>query len=321
MELELLYQSVLEGRLLNKPEALSLISAPLESLVSFADRIRSEICGNNFDICTIVNAKSGACTEDCKYCAQSAHHAAKTATYPLMTPEQLTKEAVSFDQKGMLRFSLVTSGKRLNDSEIDRICESAKSIRQSTSMKVCISGGLLSFSQYCRLKEAGVSRIHNNLESSASFFPNICTTHTYEEKIRSIQAAKKAGLQVCSGGIFGLGETMEDRIDMVLTLRELGVKSIPLNMLNPIPGTPYEDCPTLPHQELKRTVAIYRFLLPDAAIRLAGGRGLLPDQGRACFLAGANAAISGDMLTTSGYSVETDMSLLQELGYQIAYAD
>jgi biotin synthase len=159
--------------------------------------------------------------------------------------------------------------------------------------------------------------VHCNLESSRRYFPEICTTHTYDEKIATLKAAKAAGLSICSGGIFGLGETMEDRIDMVLTARELGVKSIPVNVLNPIKGTPYEHNKVLTREEVCRTIAIFRFLLPDASIRLAGGRGLLGDKGVSCFTSGANAAISGDMLTTAGITVETDLALLKELGMEV----
>ena len=168
-----------------------------------------------------------------------------------------------------------------------------------------------------KLKEAGASRVHCNLESSRRYFPQVCTTHTYDEKIETMKAARRAGLSVCSGGIIGLGETMEDRIDMVLTARELGVKSVPVNLLNPIPGTPYGHNPVLTEDELRRVVAIFRFLIPDGNIRLAGGRGLLEDKGARCFCSGANAAISGDMLTTAGITVERDLEMLRKLGYQV----
>ena len=186
-----------------------------------------------------------------------------------------------------------------------------------TNISVCVSLGLLNESQFSRLRSAGVTRIHNNLETSKNNFPNICTTHTFEDKISAIKAAKKAGLNVCSGGIMGLGETPEDLIDMALSIRELGLKSIPVNMLNPIPGTPYENNDILTAEDMCRIVAVYRFILPDSFIRLAGGRGLLSDKGRSCFLSGANAAISGDMLTTSGISIDNDMKMLKELGYKV----
>ena len=197
------------------------------------------------------------------------------------------------------------------------MCEAVRQIGKETRLSMCISFGLLNEEQYQRLKESGVTRVHNNLETSRRNFPNICTTHSFDDKVNAIRAAQAAGLTVCSGGIMGLGETVEDRIDMAITLRELGIKSVPINMLNPILGTPFGENKKLTTEEMRRIVAVYRFLLPDAFIRLAGGRGLLPDKGKSCFESGANAAISGDMLTTGGITVDTDKKLLQELGYEI----
>lgn len=197
------------------------------------------------------------------------------------------------------------------------MCEAIREIREQTDIKVCASFGLLDEGQYCRVKEAGVSRIHNNLETSRRNFPNVCTTHTFEDKVNAVKAAKAAGLSVCSGGIMGLGETEEDRIDMAFTLRELGIRSVPVNMLNPIPGTPYEGNARLTVDDMRRIVAVYRFILPDAFIRLAGGRGLMEDKGEGAFCSGANAAITGDMLTTAGYTIETDMEMLRRLGYML----
>ena len=197
------------------------------------------------------------------------------------------------------------------------MCGTVRKIRDDVGIAVCVSFGLLNEAQFRKLKEAGVTRVHNNLESSRRNFPNVCTTHTFDDKIAAIRAAQAAGLTVCSGGIMGLGETAEDRIDMALTLRELGIKSIPVNMLNPIPGTPFENNPKLTGEDMRRIVAVYRFILPDASIRLAGGRGLLADKGKSCFTSGANAAISGDMLTTAGITTKTDMEMLQELGYEV----
>lgn len=311
-------QKVLQGKLLNKEEALALSKAPIEELCKAADEIRTQFCQDGFDLCTIINGKCGRCSEDCKYCAQSAHyHASCPESYPLLSTEELLKGAQYNAERGVLRYSIVTSGKRLSDQEIDQVCQSIRVIKQETSIEVCISFGLLNEAQFRKLKEAGVSRVHCNLESSARYFPEVCTTHTYEEKIETLKAAKRAGLSICSGGILGLGETMEDRIDMVLTARELGVKSIPMNLLNPIPGTPYEQNRPLTNQEACQCAALFRFLIPDASIRLAGGRGLLGDKGEACFQSGANAAISGDMLTTAGITVETDRALIKKLGFEV----
>lgn len=311
------YQNkVLHNRLLTKEEAMQLVDAPLEELCKAANEIREHFCGNAFDICTIINGKSGKCSENCKYCAQSAFYDTNVESYPLLSTEKIVEQAKYNDDRGVLRYSIVTSGKRLSSEEVDQVCEMVKSIHAQTNISVCGSFGLLDEEQFRKLKAAGLTRVHNNLETSESNFENVCTTHTFKDKVEAIKAAKRAGLNVCSGGIMGLGETMEDRIDMVLAIRELGVRSIPVNMLNPIPGTPYENNPRLTNEDMRRIVAIYRFLVPNASIRLAGGRGLLPDKGRTCFLSGANAAISGDMLTTQGITIETDMKLIQELGYK-----
>lgn len=319
---EELKQKALECGNISRKEALVLAEAPLEELAAAAEEIRKKKCGRRFDICTIVNGKCGRCPEDCKYCAQSAHYQAKcTESYGLLSTEKLLEGAKYNKERGVLRYSIVTSGRKLSDREVEQACESICAIREETGIQVCVSFGLLGEEQFVKIKKAGASRVHCNLESSARFFGQVCTTHTYEDKINTLKAAQKAGLSICSGGILGLGESMEDRIDMVLTARSLGVKSVPVNLLNPIPGTPYENNIPLTHEEALRCVAIFRFLIPEAAIRLAGGRGLLKDKGRGCFQSGANAAISGDMLTTAGITVETDMRLIQDLGFEVGLWD
>ena len=312
-----LKEKILEGFLTTKEEALILYEAPLEELCKAANEIRIHFCGSTFDLCTIINGKSGRCTEDCKYCAQSSFYHTNIETYPLLSTDDILTQAKYNDKNGVLRYSIVTSGKTLNEQELDAVCESIQLIRKQTEISVCTSLGLLNEKQFQQLKDVGVTRVHNNLETSRRYFPKVCTTHSYDDKIAAIRSAHHVGLNVCSGGIMGLGETPEDRIDMALTLRVLGVHSIPVNMLNPIPGTPYENNSRLTNDDMCRIVAVYRFLLPNASIRLAGGRGLLPDKGRACFNSGANAAISGDMLTTAGISITTDMKMLQELGYKV----
>nr|WP_297176920.1 biotin synthase BioB [uncultured Agathobaculum sp.] len=318
-ELHNVRDRVLSGGAVDRPTALWLYDQPLDGLCACADEIRRHFCGNGFDLCTIVNAQSGHCPENCKFCAQSAHNHTGADEYPLLSADEIVAHAKENARQGVLRYSIVTSGRRLSDGEVDQVCAAVRRIRAETPLAVCISGGLLNQAQFARLKDAGVTRVHNNLEASRRFFPFVCTTHTFDDKVAAIHAAQAAGLTVCSGGIMGLGETPADRIDMALTLRELGVKSVPVNLLNPIPGTPFANNPRLTADDLRRIVAVYRFILPDAAIRLAGGRGLLPDKGRSCFLSGANAAISGDMLTTAGITTATDRSLLAELGYEVKF--
>ena len=314
-----LKEKVMSGEWIGKEEALQLAAAPLEELTEAADEIRRRYCGDTFDICTIINGKSGKCSEDCKFCAQSSrYHTGLKDTYPLLGTEELLKEAKYNADRGVLRYSIVTSGRCLSDREVEQLCDSIRRIKEETYIRICVSPGLLREEQFRRLKEAGADRVHCNLESSERYFPQVCTTHTYEEKTAAIQAAERAGLSVCSGGILGLGESMEDRIDMVLTVRNLGVRSIPVNVLNPIPGTPYEKNPVLSGEEILRCTAVFRFLIPDGFIRLAGGRGLMEDKGKQCFQSGVNAAISGDMLTTAGITVESDMEMIRSLGYKVS---
>ncbi|MDO4945018.1 MAG: biotin synthase BioB [Ruminococcus sp.] len=317
MSVSELKNKILNGEQITKEEALTLIDAPLAELTAAADEIRRKMCGNTFDMCTIINGKSGRCSENCKYCAQSAFYKTCVEEYPLLSTDKIVEQAVYNYKQGVLRYSIVCSGKRLSDSEVDRLCESIRAIKKACPISVCVSLGLLDEENFRKLKNAGVDRVHNNLETSRRFFPQVCTTHTYDDKINAINAAKSAGLEVCSGGIMGLGETMEDRIDMVLQQRELGVKSVPVNMLNPIANTPFEHNRILTQEEMQRIVAIFRFIIPDGFIRLAGGRGIMKDKGKSLFTSGANAAISGDMLTTQGITTEKDMQTLKELGYKV----
>ena len=321
MSVRSMEEKIYKGHMVTKEEALLLLTAPPKELYEAANRIRIHFCGNRFDLCSIINGKSGRCPEDCKYCAQSAHYQTDLNEYPLLPADTIAAQAVSNANRGVLRYSIVASGRALSDPEIDDLCKSIQKIRKSCSIKVCVSVGLLKETQYQKLHAAGASRVHNNLEASARFFPTICTTHTTADKIEAIKAAKAAGMEVCSGGIIGLGESMEDRIDLALLLRSLNISSVPLNVLNPIPGTPLESTEPLCYSEILTTVAVFRFLLPSASIRLAGGRGLMPDKGKACFLSGANAAISGDMLTTAGITIETDQKLIEECGFILDLQD
>lgn len=312
-----LKKRILSGGEISRSEALQLFEEPLEDVAQAADEIREKFCGDGFDICTIINGKSGRCPENCRFCAQSAHYDTGCAeVYDLLPTEDILREAKYNDDQGVLRYSIVTSGKRLSDAELDQVCESIRRIKAETDIEVCFSFGLLNEDQLRKVREAGATRAHCNLETSRRYFPEICTTHTYDQKIETLKAAAAAGLSICSGGIMGLGETIEDRVDMVFTVKELGVKSVPVNFLNPIPGTPLEENRPLTEEEARRCVAVFRFIIPDASIRLAGGRGLLRDKGRECFQSGANAAISGDMLTTAGITVQKDMDMLKELGYR-----
>ena len=316
-ELERQKQRVLEGYELTREEALSLMDAALLPLCRAADEIRAHFCGNAFDLCTIVNGKSGRCSEDCKYCAQSARYPAPIQAYPLLEETAILEDMRRQRAQGVGRYSVVTSGRALSDAELKTLLETYRKMAEEGGVSLCASHGLLTYEQLLRLKEAGVTRYHNNLETAPGRFHKICTTHSASDKIETIQNAQKAGLTVCSGGIMGLGETMEDRIDLALALRDLGVGSVPINILNPIKGTPYEGVPPLSLPEVRRIVAIFRFLLPSAALRLAGGRGLLEDLGKSVFRSGANAAITGDMLTTRGVTTAWDFEMIQALGFEV----
>lgn len=310
-------QKIQSDEQINKEEAQNLLTVPLEELSTAADNLRKQFVGNTFDICTITNGKSGRCTEDCKFCSQSRHFAAQIETYPLRDSDSIVPEALHNFSQGILRFAIVTAGRTLSDTEIDDVCKIYRDIAAKTAGSLCASHGLLSLEQFQKLKLAGVERYHNNLETSRSFFPHICSTHTYNDKITAIKNAQQANLAVCSGGIIGLGESFEDRIDMALELRSLGINSIPLNILNAVDGTPYQGNAPLSVEDIRRTVALFRFILPQATIRLAGGRGLLADKGRALFIGGANATISGDMLTTAGVDTASDLKLIDELNYKV----
>nr|WP_314771060.1 biotin synthase BioB [uncultured Peptostreptococcus sp.] len=317
MDIKALYNRVIGGHLIAREEALFLYKEDLGDLTRYADMIRDHFCGNQFDMCTIINGKSGLCSENCKFCAQSSHYNTGSKVYSLLSEEEILADAKKNADQGVMRYSIVTAGRSLSDGEVDRMCQIIRRIKEEVHISVCVSFGLLKEDQFRRLKEAGAERVHNNLEASENFFPSVCTSHSFSDKVQAIRAAQAAGMDVCSGGIMGLGEGIEDRIDMALSLRDLGIESIPVNMLNPIPGTPMEKYESLDEKEMQRIIAVYRFILPKAFIRLAGGRGLMSDKGKACFMSGANAAISGDMLTTAGITVDKDKKLLEELDYMI----
>lgn len=302
---------------ITKEEAICLINEDTTVLCNIANEIRKEKCGSSFNLCTIINGRSGKCSEDCKYCAQSVYYNTDIEIYDLLCANKILASALSNEKAKVHRFSIVTSGKRMSDTQIDKLCETYKLLKEKCNIGLCASHGLISYENLVKIRKSGVRRYHNNLETSRNFFPSICTTHTYDEKIETILNAKKAGLSVCSGGIFGLGESMEDRIDMAFTLKELDVDSVPINILNPIKGTPLENNPPLSYDEIKKSIAIYRFILPTKEIRLAGGRALMEDKGLSAMKSGINSAISGDMLTTSGITTKEDIQMIKRLGFTL----
>ena len=291
------------------------ITAELEQLCSGADRIRKHFKGKHVDLCSIINGRSGRCSENCKFCAQSAHHCTSIEEYPFLDEKKILAECLHNEERGVHRFSIVTAGRTLSDDDFEKAISAYKLMDSKSSLELCASHGLLSQEQFDRLHSAGVRRYHANIETSRRNFPNICTTHTYEDKIECIRRAQKAGFEVCSGGIIGMGENWEDRIDMAVSLSELGVKSIPINALMPIKGTPLENTERITAEDILRTVAMFRYIVPEADIRLAAGRNLMENCGAKAFLSGADATITGDMLTTSGNDIQGDIEMLNSMGF------
>lgn len=262
-------------------------------------------------------AAAARCGEDCKFCAQSSCHNAKINEYPFLEPEEILEDCRRHERQGVGRYSVVTAGRALNGREMDLALRAYRSMKENCKIELCASHGLLSQEDFYRLAEAGISRYHANIETSRRNFPNICTTHTYDDKLEVIRRARNAGLAVCSGGIIGMGETWEDRVDMAFSLYEMEIKSIPINILQPIPGTPFGTLPPLSEEEILRTIAMFRYINPDAEVRLAAGRNSMEHSGKKVFTAGANAAITGDMLTTSGNNIADDMAMLTSMGFEV----
>ena len=308
---EILENKILKGYLINKEEAFALLNEDCNKLCRSANEIRRHFCGTNFDLCSVISGRIGKCSEDCKFCAQSSHYNGQCKIQGMISYDDFKDDAISNYKMGCHRYGVVSAGKRITDKEVDILCDSYRKLRRDCSIKICAYGGILPYEQILKLKEAGGTRYHNNLETSKNYFKNICTTHTYEEKLRTLKYAKRAGLEICSGCLLGIGESMEDRIDLAFDLQKLDVDSVPINILQPKKGTPFENAEKLSYEEILKTIAIFRFILPKAQIRLAAGRLSLEDKGQKCFESGANAAISGNMITVNGVNPEEDIILLK----------
>jgi biotin synthase len=319
--LKSLTERVLNGASLSREDALGIASvdgAEVFELFSSANKIREAYRGKKIDLCSIVSAKTGACPEDCSYCAQSKVARAEIKTHPLVDRGYVLEKARTAKGQGAKRFCVVISGKRATDSELKQIASMVSAIR-SAGLLPCATLGLLKPDELRMLKDAGLYRYHHNLETSRRFFPQICRTHSYEDKIKTIEAVKASGLSLCSGGIFGMGEDWQDRIDMALTLRELEADSIPINFLVPIKGTPLEDIKPLRPLEALKIISLYRFLLPDKEIRVCGGRlQILGEFNSFVFMAGADGLLTGDCLTTSGRKPKDDLKLIEQYGLSLS---
>ncbi len=312
-------EQVLGGKDITREEALRLLSLGRQEpffLMAAADKIRNTFCGDKMRFCADVNARSGRCSEDCKFCAQSGKYHTGVKEYPLRSPDELLREAKQAEAYGAERFGIVTSGRgQGNEKQFQSILEAVRKITKETKLSVCCSLGFLTEEQLKALKEAGAQRIHCNLETSENHFPNICTTHTYAEKEDHIRRIQEAGLEVCSGGIMGLGETEEDRIDMAFALRRHHVMSVPLNIFNPIPGTPFGNNHPPKPLDILRMFAVYRFILPKAIIRVCAGReNALRDMQAFALAAGLNGAMIGGYLTIAGRPPERDRQMAADMG-------
>jgi biotin synthase len=314
-----LTKRILAGYQIDYAEAqrLSRLDDSLEDLLYAAHRIRKHFRGTEVDFCSIISAKSGRCSEDCKFCAQSAHYPTSVQEHPLVEDDKLFEGAVAAQAAGACRYGIVTSGRGIKEPELERVCTALERISRRTAIQRCASLGELTPPMVRRLKDAGLSRYHHNLETSRKFFPRICSTHSYQQRLDTVRLVKQAGLELCCGGIFGLGEEMEDRLELAFTLRELEVDSVPLNFLVPIPGTPLQHQPPLPAREILKTIALFRFILPDKDIKVCGGREVhLRDLQSWIYYAGANGALLGNYLTTCGRPAEEDLQMIRDLGLQ-----
>jgi len=314
-----LAKEIIAGRRLQRDEDFNIfLTAELNELLEGANMIRKELCGNKVDLCAIINGRSGNCSENCKFCAQSVYHHTGIDKHEFLDPEVILEDCKKNEANGVHRYSIVTSGRALLGKDFDKAIESYRKMKDECNIELCASHGLIGEEEFARLKDAGVSMYHANIETSKRYFPNVCTTHTYEDKTNTIMLAKKAGLRVCSGCIIGMGETWYDRIDMALSLSELQVDSIPINVLMPIKGTCYESLEPLSEDDILRTIAIFRYINPNAYIRMAAGRIYFKDGGAKTFLSGVNATITGDMLTTVGNNTIQDKKMLTDLGFDIS---
>jgi len=313
-------EKVLSGRALTMKEIKPLLEVEgpdIMELASMANRIRVTFMGNRIDLCSLLNAKSGRCPEDCAFCAQSAYYKTNAPVYSLLNKTRMVEEALEVERRGIERFCLITSGREPKEKEFEVILEALKGIRRKTTLDLDCSLGILSKERAKELKRAGVTRYNHNLETAESYFPKICSTHSFRDRVKTIEVLKGEGFSICCGGIIGLGESPEQRLELAFSLRDLDIDCIPLNILNPRPGTPLEHSKPIPPLEIIKTISLFRMVLPKGTIKIAGGREVnLRDLQSLALLSGANGLIVGNYLTTPGRDPEEDLKMIEDIGFQ-----
>ncbi len=321
-KLDLIGEKVINCKEISHEEALIILRAEnryLFHLLAWVNSIRQIFAGNEIDLCSVIGARSGECSEDCSFCSQSIYYSTGIASYPLLSIDIIVEGARKAKSYGATKFCLATSGAGFkNKKELSKICEAVERIRNEVDIEVCATLGALTIDEMSALKTAGLSRFHHNLETAESYFSTICTTHTYQDRIRQIMLARDMGLSTCSGGIFGMGESIEQRVELAFAIRALAVDSVPINFLMSVPGTPLEGTSCLLPIEALKTIALFRFLMPDKEIRVCGGRiTALRDLHPLIFASGASGMMIGDYLTRNSRSSNSDLQMLRDLGLKI----
>jgi biotin synthase (EC 2.8.1.6) len=315
-----LAERVISGGKLTKEEGLQILSIPDElvmELVEEASKVREYFFKNQMEFCSLINAKNGACTEDCSFCAQSSHYKTPINAYGLVSKDEMLAGAEKAVAINANRYCIVVSGRKASKEEVDKIADAVKEIKESYPIKVCCSLGTIDEEDLAKLKDAGVDRINHNLETSERYFPKIVSTHTWKERYETIKKIQKVGLSTCTGGIFGMGESDEDIVDLAMTYRDLKVDSIPLNFLIPIPGTPLGDKHDLTPLKCLKIIALFRLFNPKSEIRLCGGRELnLKDYHDVAFEV-ANCLMAGGYLTRAGREPGKDEEMARRLGREL----
>ena len=309
-----------EDPILTREEAIEILNTPddqLDALIERAGILRKKYKGNHVSIHILTNVRSGNCSQDCAYCAQSCRSNADIDTYKWVEDEKLYNDNDFVNEHHLSRHCIGLSGMGFTDAEIEQLAGRIRKMKE-TGTHLCCSIGFLTEKQAKMLKDAGLDRINHNLNSSRNYYSHICTTHTFDQRVENIHMLQRLGFEICSGGIIGMGETMKQRIELAFELKELEVCSVPMNILNPIPGTPLEHLPELSEPDILRTIAFFRYINPEANIRLAAGRALLTNDGETAFKAGASASITGNMLTTVACAtIRSDRQMLADMGRDV----